>query len=288
MVFMKKPLWTMCALVALSQQPAQAMEEQEKSTKTSLSIKFEELPVEMKEETLKVAFMSEKTKTTNFRDIMKNIGIPLSLVCKDWNEIISRNSKNWICEHFNIPPQHRDVFWSLFKGRLTYKPNPNSEEDQVNLFISSFPNPLEGEFDLSKCGDTGHYLSINMGYRKVQTPANALKIEIWVLPRFLVNKELPSIAEKHHLRAVITSGHWDAARAPIGIFWTWGGENADDHMSSCDYYHMSSCDYLTTESMEDLGSENLLRKYKKSAIEDAGSLHPHGLVSPSENFTFRL
>jgi hypothetical protein len=279
MVFMRKSLWTICALVALNYQPAQAMEETESEPRpTTLSrINFNNIPREMEVEILKHAFMSEKTETTNFRDI----GTTLSLVCTEWNMIIRENSKKWVCDYFNIEEKNKDVFWQLFKGKLIYKPDPDSDMGRVDLFISSLPNPLEGEFDLSNCDDTGEYLSINMGYRKVQTPANANKVEIWLTPRFLVDKEMTQLAPNHHLRAI--SGNWDAARAPIGIFWTWGGWNAANHMSYCDY--------LTTESMDDLGSENLLKKYRKSGgvwRRLCSPLPARWVLDHIKNFTFRL
>ncbi|EKE10476.1 MAG: hypothetical protein ACD_16C00027G0001, partial [uncultured bacterium] len=69
---------------------------------------------------------------------------------------------------------------------------------------------------------------------------------------------------------------WDAARAPIGIFWTWGGWNATDHMMYCDY--------LTTESIEEVGSENLFKKYQKATDGPVGVVWLGG----RGNFTFRL
>ena len=150
---------------------------------------------------------------------------------------------------------HEDIYERFLKGVLVYRPNEGSDVGKIELPIAALANPLESTFDLSKCGDTGQYLSISTGYRKVQTPANANKVEIWFTPRFLVDKEMPHLAPNHHMRQVIRS--WDSARAPIGIFWTWGGWNATDHMMYCDY--------LTTESIEEVGSENLLKKYQKGA-----------------------
>ncbi|HUX80474.1 MAG TPA: F-box protein [Alphaproteobacteria bacterium] len=250
MVFMRKSLWTMCALVALSYQSAQAMEQSEQTVLRSPSIKLQDLPPEMKVEILNHAFMSAKTEITNFRDI----GITLSLVCKDWNEIIRANAKKLVCDYFNIEEKNKDVFWQLFKGKLIYKPDPDSDMGRVDLFISSLPNPLGGEFDLSNCGDTKQYLSLNMGYRKVQNPANARKTELWITPRFLVENEMAQLSRNHHIKEII--GEWDAVKAPIGIIWTWGGWNG---------YDMVYCDYLTKESMVEFSSENLLKKHRKSA-----------------------
>lgn len=115
--------------------------------------RVEDLPRETCEKILKVAFISAKTETTNLRDI----GITLSFVCKEWNMIIRADSKKWICEHFYIKEQDKDVFWQLFKGKLIYKPDPNSDKGRVNLFIASLQNPLKGTFDLRNCGAAGQY-----------------------------------------------------------------------------------------------------------------------------------
>ncbi len=221
MVFMRKSLWTMCALVALSYQSAQAMEQSEKMATRSSSIKLQDLPREMEEEILKHALMPAKTEITNFRDI----GITLSLVCKDWKGIIAKNAKKLVCDYFNIEEKNKDVFWQLFKGKLIYKPDPDSDMGRVDLFISSLPNPLGGEFDLSNCGDTKQYLSLNMGYRKVQNPANASKAEIWITPWFLVDNEMAQLAKNHHIKEI--SGKWDAVKAPIGIIFGHGADGME-------------------------------------------------------------
>ena len=195
--------------------------------------------------------------------------INLANVCKNWNRNIINNTngelqamirQSWIdgrCGRNNIiSPQDQEIFSSLYKGKLIYRPNPESDEGMVVLCISNLQNPLEGTFDLSPCGDAGQYLSINTGYRKEHTPANAGKVEIWFVPWFLVDKEMPQLASNHHIRA--SSRDWDAARAPIGVFWTWGGWNASDHLSFGDY--------LLTESMDELGTENLLKKYLKASV----------------------
>ena len=212
---------------------------------------FAQCPPEIKASILEIAAfdVGEKKKDLSH----------LALVCKDWNRIVNNENsiikhmikKSWVQGLYNIiDPQEKEIFELFYKGRLIYRPNEGSDEGMIILPISALRNPLNSSFDLSRCGDTGQYLSIATGYRKVQTPANANKVEIWFTPRFLVDKEMPHLAPNHHMRAII--GSWDAARAPIGIFWTWGGWNATDHMTYCDY--------LTTESMEQLGTANLLKK----------------------------
>lgn len=178
-----------------------------------------------------------------------------------------------LCERYNITsPQDQDILSSFYEGKLVFRPNPESDEGKIELPIAALTNPLEGEFDLSKCGDAGKYLSINTGYRKGFRPENVEKTEIWFTPRFLVDRELPTMAENHYLRKIITSGYWDAARAPIGIFWTRGGWNAKDQMAYCDY--------LTTESIEGMGSVNLYKKYGGLAV-GGGEREPNLLSAAS-------
>ena len=148
---------------------------------------------------------------------------------------------------------YEEIYERFLKGVLVYRPWEGTDAGKIEMPIAALTNPLEGTFDLSRCGDKDQYLSIATGYRKGQNPKNVCKAEIWITPRFLVDQELPQLAPNHHMKEII--GKWHAA-APIGIFWTSGGWN--------DAYHMSYCTYLTVESMEAIGTENLLKKYQKS------------------------
>ena len=148
---------------------------------------------------------------------------------------------------------YEDIYRRFLGGKLIYT-DPSSKAKK-ELLIRALSNPLEGTFDLSGCGDTGQYLSISTGYRKAQKAENASKVEIWLAPWFLVNKNLSTTAR--HLQPIM--GNWDAAAAPVGLFWTWGGYD------NLDWY-----DYLVTNSLDLLGSEDLYEKWKKA---DRGNLH---------------
>lgn len=139
---------------------------------------------------------------------------------------------------------YEDIYRRFLGGKLIYT-DPTSKAKK-ELPIRTLENPLDGNFDLSGCGDTGQYLSISTGYRKGVKPENASKVEIWLAPWFLVNKNLSSSAK--HLQPIM--GSWDSAAAPVGLFWTWGG------WGNADY------NYLVSESMDLLGSENLRKKHK--------------------------
>lgn len=137
---------------------------------------------------------------------------------------------------------YEDIYRRFLEGKLIYT-DPNSKA-RKELLIRDLTNPLEGTFDLSECGDTGAYLSIATGYRKAQKPENINKLEIWIAPRFLVEGEISTAAK--HLQPIM--GSWNAATAPVGLFWSWGGWGNKDY------------DYLVSESFEELGSANLYEK----------------------------
>lgn len=144
---------------------------------------------------------------------------------------------------------HEEFYRRFMNGKLIYKPDPNSDIGRIEMPFAALANPLGGTFDLKDCGDTGQHLSISTGYRKAKNPANANKVEIWIVPRFLVEKELSTTAAHFgHLM-----GTWTAATSPLGLFWTWGG------WDRLDYY-----DCLTTQTTEQIAAGNLLLNYNKS------------------------
>jgi len=145
------------------------------------------------------------------------------------------NKPGYMALYGIVGEKDKETFKRFQQGKLVFRPNPESDEGMVTLKISELRDPLNGTLDLSKCGESGRYLSIATGLRKVQNPANANKVEIWFTLRLLVDKKMSTLAENHHLRAITKDGNWDGSKAPIGIFWTWGGWNATSHMAYCDY-----------------------------------------------------
>lgn len=134
----------------------------------------------------------------------------------------------------------------FLNGKLIYRPNGDRNDDgKIEMRIADLSNPFDGTFDLSRCGSTGNYLSISTGYRKEKKAENASKVEIWLAPRFLIERNLAATAG--HFQEIM--GGWDGAAAPVGIFWNWGG------WDNLGYY-----DYLTTNNMDEIGSENLFEK----------------------------
>ncbi len=206
--------------------------------------------------------------------------VHLALVCKRWGEIVKDlmtvNRPAWKAWHGILTPEDEKTYQTFLNGKLVYRPKDGSDEGMIELKISDLKNPLGSSFDLSSCGKTGQYLSIATGYRQGKKDENASKVEVWFTPRFLADIKLTSMAENHHLRAIIKGGNWDAARAPIGIFWTYGGWNAKDQMGYCNY--------LTVESNDELSSENLLKKYQKCTCAAPTFTTGYALPAPHSDF----
>jgi hypothetical protein len=139
---------------------------------------------------------------------------------------------------------HEEVYFRFFNGALIYRPNPNSDAGMVTLPIRELANPLEGTFDLSRCGDTGNRLIISTGYRKGQKPENASKVEIRAVLRFLVEKEINTTAA--HLYETYMTWH---PQNHVGLFWNYGSVS------------MFAYDYLTSESMDNLSKINLYENW---------------------------
>lgn len=157
----------------------------------------------------------------------------------------------------NIPviaQGYEAIYQRFLNGALIYRPTPGSDVGKIVLPIKDLkPNPLEGMFDLSKCGNTGKYLSISTGYRKGKKPENKDKdkVEIWFAPRFLIEKEINTTAK--HFQAILPA-KWNAD-VPVGIFWTWS-----------DWNNLTDYDYLTSEAIHELGAESLYEKWSKSVV----------------------
>jgi energy-coupling factor transporter ATP-binding protein EcfA2 len=152
-------------------------------------------------------------------------------------------------ERPTIPPVargHEDIYERFLKGVLIYKPQAKGEDELRVMRISDLVDPLEGTFDLSQCGDAGKYLSISTGYRKEKKEENAKKVEIWIAPRFLIEKEINGSAS--HFQRIF--GEW-LESAPVGIFWTWG-----------EWDRMDWCDHLTNEKMDNLSEINLHKNWE--------------------------
>ena len=162
------------------------------------------------------------------------------------------------------------IYRRFFKGELIYRPKGiNKTEGEIRLRIADLKNPLEGTFDLSQCGDAGNYLSINTGYRKgkkQENANNANKVEIWLTPRFLVEKEQSGSAK--HLQPIMSKWSKDIS---VGVLYTWGGW---DDMSYFDYNIITSDDLMSKKNLYEIyeKSDGVLSMFGVHSVERGGLL----------------
>ena len=143
------------------------------------------------------------------------------------------------------------IYRRFIGGKLVYKPDSNSDAGKIELPISSLLNPLEGTFDLSGCGDAGNYISIATGYRQSKLPANKNKVEIWITPKFVMEKALSTTAR--HYGTIMTADKW---ASPVGILWTYGNWSDSD----------GDCDYLTNKQFDEISTKNLYENWEESSV----------------------
>ncbi len=176
----------------------------------------------------------------------------LALVCKKWLEIIKEEmqvNKPWWKIWHGITPKNEGNHQTFLNGVLVYKDPTTGTE--IRLPIKNLAKPYDGTFDLSDCGEAGKYLSISTGYRKGKNPDNEEKLEIWIAPRFLIEKHLESTAG--HFKDIM--GDWDEKEAPIAIIFTWGG-----------WKKLIWYDYLTSISPSVLASMSLHDGWYRRAV----------------------
>jgi hypothetical protein len=89
----------------------------------------------------------------------------------------------------DIARGHEDEYRQFLRGKLIYKPDPNSDIGRREFPIASLANPLAGTFDIAGCGDSTEHLQISTGFRTALNPANANKVEVWVVPQFVLRKD---------------------------------------------------------------------------------------------------
>ena len=165
------------------------------------------------------------------KDELNTLEKPLSFIKKD--KLIPEIAKGY-----------EDVYRMFINGKLIYKPDPNSDKGKIELPVRDLKDPLEGTFNLSRCGDSEKYLSIATGYRKKKNEKNADKIEIWITPLFFIDKNLQTTAG--HLKEIMEVCSNDVAS--IGVFWTLG-------IYDNEYYNYLICN-------DDISSDNLYKKYE--------------------------
>jgi hypothetical protein len=204
----------------------------------------------------------------------------LAFVCQEWYKYIEDEMKvgspSWKA-WYGVTPENEHIYQLFLNGTLIYRPIPASDEGMIELRISDLINPLEGTFDLSGCGDTDQYLSISTGYRKGMKPENANKLEIWIAPRFMINKHIDSSAR--HFQPIMDN--WEEDTAPFGLFWSEG------------LWQYSRYDKLTSASPPDISSKNLYENWVLRSEQRERAYHIQqnlfqSSITHSPHFTMHL
>lgn len=167
---------------------------------------------------------------------------------------------------------YEDIYRRFLMGKLIYKPDPKSDKGRIELPIRVLNDPLDGVFDLSRCGDSWKYISISTGYRIGRRAGNDNKVEVWLAPRFLIERNIAGSSS--HFRPIMTN--WDQTRVPVGIFWTWG-----------EWDNMGWYDYLTTKSFDEISDNNLYAKWEAN-MRPGPHRHHFGGVRPQEISKFHV
>ena len=159
----------------------------------------------------------------------------------------------------DIARGYEEIYLRFVRGKVIYKPNPDSDEGRVDLPFAALPNPLEGTFDLKDCGDTG-LLIINSGCKEKRAE-NIGKAEVWITPKFVVEHGL--VTSSRHLAPIMRY-----FTSPIGVFWSTYGEYA----------------YLTVQNFDSLSDGKNLHELLHSPRvrgHKVGDLAVHGFMHRS-------
>jgi energy-coupling factor transporter ATP-binding protein EcfA2 len=123
--------------------------------------------------------------------------------------------------HIEIPEIARGneaVYQQFLRGKLVYKPNKDNDEGRQEFRISDLENPLSGTFDIRGCGDSDQHLSISTGFRTGKNDANRKKVEVWIVPQFVLQKDARAKAFNDFLQK--QEAH---RNKPFAILFNWGG-----------------------------------------------------------------
>ncbi len=115
---------------------------------------------------------------------------------------------------------NEEIYGQFLRWKLVHKPNKNNDEGRREFKIGDLANPLSGTFDLSGCGDSAKYLSISTGFRTSVNPENKEKVEVWIVPQFVLQNDTRAKAFNDFLQ--IQEKHRDK---PFAILFNWGGWN---------------------------------------------------------------
>ena len=161
----------------------------------------------------------------------------------------------WLSTIGGYDSRYDEIYERFLNGVLQYRPYRESDEGMVTLKISDLPNPFDGTFDLSGCGDAANYLVITTSlsdFFAQHVYQNVYQIVIGISPHFLVEKIVASTPE-HRFKDIMEK--WDGVRAPIGIFWRQGSGQP------LEWYN-----YITHATLEDISTYDLFKNWRDSLL----------------------
>jgi hypothetical protein len=136
-----------------------------------------------------------------------------------------------------------EIYLRFLNGKLIYKPNRDNDLWRKEFPIASLANPLEGTFDISRCGYSGNYLQISTGFRKSVNPANRDKVEVWIVPQFVLQRDPRAKAFNDCLRTPDNTRN-----KTFAILFTWGG------WTNLSWYEAAGHTGYVIEGLEELRS----------------------------------
>ncbi len=117
----------------------------------------------------------------------------------------------------SIVTNNERAYQEFLNLRFVYKPHPHNDTGRIVFSVNRLENPLEGQFNLSRCGDASKHVSIATGFRKGINPENKNKVEMWFVPRFFIEQNLDN--KECAFNLILKKWHPDIV---VGVFLTYG------------------------------------------------------------------
>lgn len=184
----------------------------------------------------------------------------LASVCRWWHDVIRENNlPNGELKYSAMNPFMQKCmqrYWErrFYDGALLYRPTLGNDEGMITMDIANLRNPFCDTFDLSTCGDRSNSVVITTDMERFFEVGgkNQGRVVILIMLRGLAVQKVES-TPNHPFASIM--GGWDPDKAPLGIFWRWGGDA-----------NLTLVDYLTVRSFGGISSENLYGNWKKSVV----------------------
>jgi len=181
----------------------------------------------------------------------------LASTCKNWRDLIKNSTNHSTLEYpffKTLTTIQEYCYYNIYKnGKLIYTRNPGKDFEVIDI-----PEDFE-PFDINECGKTSKHLKITAGYKKVVPVNEEEKLQIWIVLRSMIKKEL-EIGKAEHIRDIFPN--WSENK-PIGIFWTlvrnyqiYNNDGIKD---------LINCYNYSTEDFKSISDSNLFAKWRQAS-----------------------